>query len=125
MKILPFAVPSIVVVASLAAPLQVRASGARDPFHPYLLSAPIVLAASPLTRYSVDDLHVEGIVSGNAAPRALVDAPDGEVVEVGVGSLIGNRGGHVDAISKDAIVVVEKIDDQNDHEIILGLSPSE
>ena len=116
--------PVVAVAASLVAPLLARASDeARDPFRPFFVGAPVVLATVPLQRFALDDLHIEGIVSGISQPRALVHAPDGETYEVAVGGLIGNHNGHVAQITKDAVVIVELADDAK-HEVVLGISPS-
>jgi len=126
MKRLSAIFPAAVVAASLVAPLRVWASGAeaRDPFRPFFLGAPVVLASSlsPLERFALDDLHVEGIVSGIADPKALVRAPNGETYEVAVGGAMGNHNGHIAQITKDAVVVVEWTD-ATKHELILGISP--
>ncbi len=121
---LTLALPVAAIAASLLAPLQVRAGtlDARDPFRPFFLGAPIVLASTPLGRFSLEDLHVEGIVSGIADPRALVRAPDGQTYEVGIGGIMGNRNGRVAQITKDAVVVIETQDDAH-RELILGLGP--
>ena len=121
---LGFALPVVAVAASLLAPLQVRAGTleARDPFRPFFLGAPVLLASAPLGRFSLEDLHVEGIVSGITDPRALVRAPDGQTYEVGIGGIMGNRNGRVAQITKDAVVVIETQDDAH-RELILGLGP--
>ena len=117
--------PMAAVMASLAAPLTVRASGfeGRDPFRPFLLGAPALITTSPLQRFSLDDLHIDGIVSGISDPRALVRTPTGETFEVSLGGLIGNHNGRIAQITKDSVVVVEWTDDTK-RELILGLSPA-
>ena len=117
MNRLVLALSCSVLAASLLVPMLARAED-RDPFRPFI--RPVEVSPDPLQRVSLDALHLEGIISGISAPRAMVRAPDGLTYEVGIGSAIGNQGGHIAQITKDAIVVVER-HEAVIHEVVLGL----
>ena len=81
----------------------------RDPFRSYLDAAAVSVApdAPPLARHALGSLKVIGVVSGVAAPMAMVTTPEGKGYRVRIGDRIGHHEGRVHAIRRDAVVVAE------------------
>jgi Tfp pilus assembly protein PilP len=79
----------------------------RDPFRSPLLHADPLPALTPLTRFDLDELRIEGVISGVADPAAVITLPDGTSVVAGRGAPIGRHGGRIARIASDAIVVAE------------------
>lgn len=79
----------------------------RDPFRSPFHDGPVSVKATVLETFDVDDLVLEGLVTGVAEPRAVVRTPAGEAVVVRTGTPIGLRGGRVVRIAKGELVVAE------------------
>lgn len=84
--------------------------GKRDPFVPFIaqeLEGDDKLR-SPLERFDLYQLKLTGVIAGM---QAMVQAPDGMVYYIKVGTPIGRYGGKVVEIKRDHIVVKEKFRD--------------
>lgn len=96
--------------------------GLRDPFEPFIKlveekkvreTAPrLVVPQTPLQRYSTDELKLAGVVWGDEGKaRALIEDPQGKGYAVGIGTLVGDRGGRVARILADRIIIEERFKD--------------
>jgi len=89
--------------------------GKRDPFraeadvpHGGLGDEPANKECSePLCIYDLEQLSLVGVVSGDANPVAMLEAPDHVGHIIRRNSRVGKQGGKVTAISSDCIVVTE------------------
>ncbi len=66
-----------------------------------------VVIASPLERYPVEEFSLILVMSGTAKPKAVVMDPMGTPWVVRPDTLLGNKGGLVQAITQYSIVVAE------------------
>ena len=93
-------------------------AGRRDPFRsPYALKPDEdddIRRRGPLERFDLDQLRLEGIIWGLARPLAVIATPDGTGYPVAAGARIGKRGGRVERILKDQVVVAESYRTAND-----------
>jgi Tfp pilus assembly protein PilP len=83
----------------------------RDPFMPFDDSKPIRKGATPLERFSLNQLKLSSVLETNDGKTALIETSDGKGYTVKLGSRIGNNGGEVAEIFADRIVVVETMVD--------------
>ena len=82
----------------------------RDPFQPPPEATPtdvVAIGGPTLTSVTLEQVRVEGVVTGFEDPRAIVVLPDGTSAMIRLGTQMGTRGGIVTRISTDAIVVRE------------------
>src|SRR4051812_44142161 len=83
----------------------------RDPFAS-LLNKDVGDGQKPLLeRTKLDDMRLQGVVAGTAAPRALVALPDGTTHLIRVGTALGTNAGRVVAIRPGVVVVREEFID--------------
>ena len=68
---------------------------------------------TPLEKWSLDQLKLSMTVTGTATPMAMVEDPDRRGWPVRLGDFIGQNGGKVTGIHRDAIVVTETITDHS------------
>jgi Tfp pilus assembly protein PilP len=68
---------------------------------------------SDLQLYSINDMHLNGVLSGGKKSRALLSLPDSKSVFAAIGDKIGIRDGKVISISGDAMEVMEFEVDEN------------
>jgi len=66
--------------------------------------------AESLDKYPLDQLHFQGTLDAGGTTYAMVGAPDGLVHRVAPGGLIGDRHGHVSAITRQGLSIVEPAD---------------
>ena len=85
--------------------------GKRDPFKP-AISRPRVQPRGPLEQFDLDRLNLVAVIAGTPRPLALVEAPDGTQYAILVGTPIGRNQGRVIRITKDRVIVSEKVYDQ-------------
>jgi len=94
-------------------------TGLRDPFEPFIKleeKKPVPKAfvpRTPLQGYPADQLKLVGVVWGgdDTKAKALIEDPQGKGYAVGVGTLVGDRGGKVVRILPDRIVIEERFTD--------------
>ncbi len=79
----------------------------RDPFRSPFHDGPVETKRTLLESFDVDDLVLEGLVTGVAEPRAVLRAPSGEAVMVSRGTPVGLHGGRIVRIAKDEVIVAE------------------
>lgn len=120
--------PVLVASAPGPASYQYVPSGKRDPFHhEAVFTPPPSRCQRPLCRYSLDELKLTGVISGLARPVAVLESPQGRGYPVSAGSPVGNRGGTVKQVLRDAVVVAELWPDAEGHvrasEVVLRLRP--
>jgi type IV pilus assembly protein PilP len=85
-------------------------TGKPDPFRSFLNAlkrTETTAASTPLERFDLSQLKLEGIVWGGNKPRALVKDPSGKAYIVAEGTAIGKNGGRVIKIGDNALVVKE------------------
>lgn len=121
--------PLPVPTAAQAGPLEPQRptflydpTGLRDPFEPFIKledmkkkGAPAPKAftpRTPLQQYPSEQLKLVGVVWGaEGRARALIEDPQGKGYAVGVGALVGDRGGKVVRIQPDRVVIEERFTD--------------
>lgn len=93
-------------------------AGLRDPFEPFIKlpekkAAPkAFVPRTPLQGYPAEQLKLAGVVwGGDGKAKALIEDPQGKGYAVGVGTLVGDRGGKVVRILPDRIVIEERFND--------------
>lgn len=81
------------------------------------------LTQAPLQRYSLDALHLLGIIveNGQASAVIITPAPDSMTYSIQVGDVIGNQGGTVTAISAYSVTISEPGENNSSHRIVLHL----
>jgi type IV pilus assembly protein PilP len=98
--------------------------GKRDPFRSFIQRDLVVNEiggpVGPLQMHELDDYRLRGIVWNTAAPRALVEAPDGIGHVVELGTLIGKNWGKVTQIKPEEIVITEEFRDPIENELIIN-----
>jgi hypothetical protein len=83
----------------------------RDPFAlPSSGGAVGEMKRAELTLFPINDLKLNGVITGPNKLRAMVSAPNGKTFFVKVGDLMGMRNGRITQIRNDAITVVETED---------------
>ena len=92
---------------------EYHSEGKRDPFFPFVaMEEEENKKATPLERFDLFQLRVNGILAGSASDsRAMIGAPDGQVYIVRLGTLVGRHSGKVIEINRGCIVVEEKFKD--------------
>src|SRR4051794_25518097 len=95
-----------VVLLSLLPATALAADLDRDPFQAPPEATPtatIVAVGGPtLTSVTLEQLRIEGVVSGIDEPRAIVVLPDGTSAMIRLGTQMGTRGGIVTRISTES-----------------------
>jgi len=98
--------------------------GKRDPFRSFIQRDLVVNEiggpVGPLQMHELDNYQLRGIVWNTAAPRALVEAPDGIGHVVELGTLIGKNWGKVTQIKPEEIVITEEFRDPIENELIIN-----
>lgn len=84
--------------------------GKRDPFKPVCLPE-TVRKQGPLEKFELDRLRLVAVIAGTSRPLAMVESPDGVQYVVLVGTPIGRNQGRVSRITKDRVLISEKIYD--------------
>jgi hypothetical protein len=80
----------------------------RDPFElPSSRGSPGKDKGPELTLFPINDLKLNGVITGPKKLRALISAPNGKTFFVRVGDLIGLRSGKITQIRSDAVTIVE------------------
>ena len=97
------------VVAALVSSIVLApaADARRDPFRSPLELEAVATPASVLESFDLDQLRVEGIISGTSDPTALVVTPTGEGFVVHRGTPMGKQGGRIARITREEVVVSE------------------
>lgn len=91
-----------------AEPWVYESAGKRDPFVPYKMGARQIRAdATPLERYSYEELRLAAVLAGIDVPTAIVENPSGIGHKVIKGSKIGLNNGEVIEILPDRILILE------------------
>ena len=91
--------------------------GKRDPFQNVFATKEVVRVvqpgrkATPLQKWSIDQLKLTMTMTGTSSPFAMVEAPDGRGYPVRVGEFVGQNWGKVTAIKRDELVITESITD--------------
>lgn len=93
--------------------------GLRDPFEPFIkivkkkVQKPkVFVPKTPLQRYAVEELQLVGVVwGGPGKAKALIEDPGGKGYVVGVGTLVGDRGGGIVKIAPGEVLVEERFVD--------------
>jgi type IV pilus assembly protein PilP len=92
--------------------------GKRDPFQNVFgvregqtAAAPEGRKATPLQKWSLDQLRLALTVTGTASPMAMVEDPGGTGWPVRLGDFVGKNWGKVTSIQSNQIVVTETITD--------------
>jgi len=101
------------VISGPVVSYEFRSEGKRDPFFPFVaIEEEEDKKATPLERFDLYQLRVNGILAGSAGEsRAMVAAPDGQVYIVRTGTLIGRHNGTVTEITRTCLVVMERFKD--------------
>jgi type IV pilus assembly protein PilP len=94
--------------------------GKRDPFQNIFgihegeaRASPPGRKATPLQKWSLDQLRLALTVTGTASPMAMVEDPENRGWPVRLGDFVGKNWGKVTSIQRDQIVVTETITDHN------------
>jgi type IV pilus assembly protein PilP len=69
--------------------------------------------ATPLQRWSLDQLRLSMTVTGTSSPMAMLEDPENRGWAVRLGDFVGKNWGKVTAIQRDQIVVTETITDHS------------
>jgi type IV pilus assembly protein PilP len=69
--------------------------------------------ATPLQKWSLDQLRLALTVTGTASPMAMLEDPEMRGWPVRIGDFVGKNWGKVTSIQRDQIVVTETITDHN------------
>ena len=69
--------------------------------------------ATPLQRWSLDQLRLSMTVTGTSSPMAMLEDPEGRGWPVRLGDFVGRNWGKVTSIQRDQIVVTETITDHS------------
>ena len=69
--------------------------------------------ATPLQKWSLDQLRLALTVTGTASPMAMLEDPEMRGWPVRIGDFVGKNWGKVTSIQRDQIVVTETITDRN------------
>jgi hypothetical protein len=82
--------------------------GLRDPFSlPSVENGDAKIKRPELTLFPVNELKLNGVITGPKKLRAMISAPNGKTFFVKIGDMIGLRNGRVTQIRSDAITVLE------------------
>ncbi len=87
-------------------------AGKRDPFTPIIVKEDRKARSEdhpPLERYNIYEFKLTGVVWGGFGYNAMLEGPDGKGYFVRVGTIIGQNRGVVKKITKDAMVIEEKL----------------
>lgn len=93
--------------------------GRPDPFKPLIETSRKKVVgvktreAAPLTaleKFSIDELKLAGIVTGNGQSVAMIEDTQGKCYPVSKGTLIGPQKGRVKEILADKIIIEEKVE---------------
>jgi type IV pilus assembly protein PilP len=93
--------------------------GKRDPFANVFgakENAPVRVEgrkATPLQRWSLDQLRLSLTVTGTSSPMAMLEDPENRGWPVRLGDFVGKNWGKVTSIQRDQIVVTETITDHS------------
>ncbi|MFO0726742.1 MAG: pilus assembly protein PilP [Myxococcota bacterium] len=88
--------------------------GKRDPFRSFFFDALATPGPDNLTelqKFQLDQLKLVAIVTGRAAPYAMVEDPTGKGHTLTRGTLLGKNWGHVATINADCVTVKEEYRD--------------
>ncbi len=89
-----------------------------DPFKPYIDEVLASVASEqtidtghlgPLEKHPLGQYKLVGIVTGNASPMALLEAPNGKGYTITLGSVVGRNLGVVKAITRHEVVIEEEL----------------
>jgi type IV pilus assembly protein PilP len=69
--------------------------------------------ATPLQKWSLDQLRLALTVTGTASPMAMLEDPEMRGWPIRIGDFVGKNWGKVTSIQRDQIVVTETITDRN------------
>jgi type IV pilus assembly protein PilP len=69
--------------------------------------------ATPLQRWSLDQLRLSMTVTGTSSPMAMLEDPENRGWPVRLGDFVGKNWGKVTSIQRDQIVVTETITDHS------------
>jgi len=87
-----------------------------------------LLSVPPLQRYSLDVLHLLGIVEQGLKTFAVIQTPDSKIYQVQQGDLMGNHYGRITAISAYDLTLIEPANPvsgiTSPHTVILHLKAS-
>lgn len=85
--------------------------GKRDPFLPFDFMPKVKAGATPLERYTFDQLKVSAILMGGNEPVAMIDDSTGKSHPVRKGTKVGPMGGEVVDIQPNMVIVIESEED--------------
>jgi len=97
--------------------------GKRDPFRSFIAKEVVVEGGGPLgplQLHETDAYTLRGIVWNIAAPRAMVEDPEGMGHVVDLGTLIGKNWGKVTQIKPEEIIITEEYRDPIENELIIN-----
>ncbi len=105
----PQPLPPLPIIKTYPIP-HYEVAGLRSPFQPNLVQ---VLGhkrmKEPLEKFSLDSLHLVGIITRSNDMWGLIAAPDGKIYQITVGDHLGLYEGRVIAIHKGHLDVAEAI----------------
>lgn len=94
---------------------EYTASGFRDPFVPLIKSKDdkdkIKGGGAPLEEFETVDLNLIAILWNKKGYYAVIKLPDGKAYTIREGAKLGLSGGIVSKITKDAVIINEKVRD--------------
>jgi Tfp pilus assembly protein PilP len=94
---------------------EYTASNFRDPFVPLIKAKeekPKIGVGAPLEEFDTADLNLIAILWNKKGYYAVIKLPDGKAYTIREGAVLGLNGGIVSKITKDAVIISEKVRDQ-------------
>lgn len=80
-----------------------------------------LLGKPPLQRYSLNALHLLGIIQDQGHTSAIIMTPDGKIYPLAQGDLIGNQQGQVVDMTANQVVISEVAEHNTNHRVVLNL----
>ncbi|MGO9379761.1 MAG: pilus assembly protein PilP [Dissulfurispiraceae bacterium] len=109
----PATVPSAAVSESTQTSGAYEYSGfdRRDPFAPLVSKREGAKGVSPLESYDVTEMKIIAVLWDKKKHFAVISLPDGKSYNVTDGDKVGSHGGVITKITKDTVVIRERIRD--------------
>jgi Tfp pilus assembly protein PilP len=82
--------------------------GKRDPFKPAIAADRNPASASPLEKFSIDQLQLRAILRDTSQVKALFEDPTGMAHIISEGEIIGREHGKVSRILDSSVIVTER-----------------
>lgn len=71
------------------------------------------VASSPLENFPIEALNLRGVIAKENRYWAAIELPNGQILEVTVGTKIGQQKGVIQSIARGRVKVVERVQDQS------------